>query len=264
MALRRSAEMNATSRTDELAFRALAEIIAITSDQDARIIGGHMVALLMAAFPVPDVAARRTRDADTAITNELAGSGVLHDRLLARGWSSTSGNNYIRRADGLAPSGKPAPEMSVDLLVPSYDGQFRPALHGDRAFDSAPGLDLALAAEPIEIAARVRLLNGTTMEFTARVPTVEIALIIKSYAYRLRLLDRDVEDIYRLLEIVDAYPAEAIGGWRLDQPGVRGYRGDAKVLLNQLAGRARQLRTADIPHGRLAVLIAGHVHSPEG
>ena len=183
MVVKRSAEIAATSRADDLALRALAEIVAITSDENVRIVGGQMVALLMAAFLVPGISPQRTRDADTAITTELAGSGVLHDRLIAHGWAATSGNNYVRLVHELTVPGQPAPELSVDLLVPSLDARFRPALHGGRVFDSAPGLAPALASEPIEIAARIELLSNTTMEFVARVPTVEMAVVIKAFAY---------------------------------------------------------------------------------
>lgn len=147
--------------------------------------------------------------------------------------------------------------------MPSLDARFRPALHGGRAFDSAPGLAPALASEPIQIAARIRLLGNTTMEIVARVPTVEIALVIKAFAYASRGVDRDIEDIYRLLEIVDAYPAEAIGGWRLDELDLRGSRRDAAIHLHELGRQTRRLRTADVPGARLAALIAGHLHSPD-
>ncbi len=55
MVVKRSAGIAATSRADDLALRALAEIAAITSDENVRIVGGQMVALLMAAFPVPGI-----------------------------------------------------------------------------------------------------------------------------------------------------------------------------------------------------------------
>lgn len=97
MVLRRRAELVATSRADELSFQALADVAEITSDQNVRIIGGQMTSLLLTAFPVPGVPARRTRDADTAITTELAGSGVLHHRLVARGYTATAGNSYRPR-----------------------------------------------------------------------------------------------------------------------------------------------------------------------
>jgi hypothetical protein len=116
--LKRRAELAATSRADDLALRALSEIVEITGDENIRIVGGQMVSLLLAAFPVAGIATRRTRDADAAITTELAGSGVLHDRLVARGWAPTAGNHYVRPVPELSISGRAAPELSVDLLVP--------------------------------------------------------------------------------------------------------------------------------------------------
>jgi hypothetical protein len=71
--VKRTVEIAATSRADDLALRALAEIVAITTGENVRIVGGQMVALLMAAFPVPGISPRRTRDADTAII-----AGHLH------------------------------------------------------------------------------------------------------------------------------------------------------------------------------------------
>jgi len=121
--LKRRAELDATSRADDLALRALAEIVEITGDENVRIVGGQMVSLLLAAFPVAGIAARRTRDADAAITTELASSGVLHDRLVARGWAASAGNHYVRPVPELRISGRVAPELSVDLLVPSLRDQ---------------------------------------------------------------------------------------------------------------------------------------------
>lgn len=67
MAVRGRAELVATSRADDLSLRALADIAELTTDENARIVGGQMVSLLLTAFPVPGVAAllhelaRRTR-----------------------------------------------------------------------------------------------------------------------------------------------------------------------------------------------------------
>jgi hypothetical protein len=70
--IRRRVELAATAYADELALRSLAEITAITADQDVRIIGGQLASLLLTAFPVSGIDLRRTRDADAAITTELA------------------------------------------------------------------------------------------------------------------------------------------------------------------------------------------------
>ena len=110
--MRRRVEVVAAASADELSLRALTEIATITADQNVRIIGGQMVSLLLAAYPVPGIGARRTRDADTAITTELAGSGILHDRLLGHGYTATGGNSYAR----------PVPDLSaqVEQNIDSY------------------------------------------------------------------------------------------------------------------------------------------------
>jgi hypothetical protein len=258
----RRVELAATAYADELVLRSLAEITAITADQDVRIIGGQMASLLLTAFPVSGIDVRRTRDTDAAITTELAGSGVIHQRLLDHGYSATSGNSYARPVPDLAVVGGPVPELAVDLLVPSLDGRFRSQEHGGRAFDSAPGLAPALAAEPITIDTRARLLDGDVLEFIVRVPTVELALVIKALSYGSRLQVRDVEDIYRLLEIVNAYPPDEIGGWRLRETPLRASRRDAAVHLHELARRSRHLSDLYVPVARLATLIASSVGKP--
>ena len=66
--MKRSAEIAATSRADDLALRALAEIVAITSDENVRIVGGQMVALLMAAFPVPGISRSEEHTSELPVT----------------------------------------------------------------------------------------------------------------------------------------------------------------------------------------------------
>jgi hypothetical protein len=259
MALTRRAELVATSRADDLALRALADVAAITRDEDARIVGGHMVALLITAFPAAGLAGRRTNDADAAITVELAGSGILHERLTTIGYTATAGNSYGRVIPELATELDPEPTLSVDLLVPSLDGRFRPTRLGERAFDAAPGLAPALAAEPIVIDAGITLLDGSVREFPVSVPTVEFALVIKAIAYGSRGEYRDVEDIYCLLEIAASHDPVEIGGWNLDGNGLTGARGDAATHLHSLARASRRLRGGDVPIPRLAALIAERV-----
>ncbi|WP_426510030.1 hypothetical protein ACPPVO_04575 [Dactylosporangium sp. McL0621] len=259
MDIRRRVELVATAYADELSIRSLAEIGTITADQNVRIIGGQMTALLLTAFPVPGIAVRRTRDIDAGITAELAGSGVIHQRLLDHGYAATSGNSYTRPLPDLAVAGGPVPELAVDLLIPSLDGRFRSQEHGGRAFDAAPGLAPALAADPIVIDVGGRMLNGARLEFSVPVPTVELALVIKALAYGSRLQARDAEDIYRLLEIINLYPAGEIGGRRLHETPLRASRRDAAVHLHELARRSRRRSDLDVPAARLATLIAALV-----
>lgn len=263
MGITRRAELVATTYADELSVRSLAEISAIIADQNVRIIGGQMSSLLLTGFPVPGVALRRTRDTDAAITTELAGSGIIHQRLLERGYTASAGNSYTRPVPDLVAPGSPVPELAVDLLIPSLDGRFKPEEYGGRAFDSAPGLAAALAADPIVIDVGARILDGTVLTFSTPVPTVELALVIKALAYGSRLHARDVEDIYRLLEIADAYPATDIGGWRMRENPLRASRRDAAVHLHRLARANRRLTIPDVPPARLATLIAAQISWPD-
>jgi len=109
----------------------------------------------------------------------------------------------------------------------------------------------------------VPLLDGTRLTFAARVPTVEMAVVIKAYAYASRRLGRDAEDVHRLLEIVEGYPPDAIGGWRLDAAAIQGSRRDAAALLRDLERQSRRLPNVDFPAARLATLIAQHVREQE-
>jgi hypothetical protein len=258
----RRAELVATSRADDLSLRALADVAHITVDDNARVVGGQMTALLLTAFPVAGLDPRRTRDADAAVTTELAGAGLLHDRLVELGYSATSGNSYSKAVPELAAPDAPAPQQSVDLLVPSLDGRFHSSEHGGRAFDAAPGLALALASAPIVIDVGATLLDGTLLEFTGRVPTVEVALIIKALAYASRQQARDIEDIYRLLEIAENYADDEIGGWRLSDADLAGSRRDAAAALHDLARDRRRLSRVDVPAARLAILTAALVTRP--
>jgi hypothetical protein len=255
----RHAELVATSRADDLSLRALADVAHITAEDNARVVGGQMTALLLTAFPVAGVDPRRTRDADAAVTTELAGAGLLHDRLIELGYSATSGNSYSKAVPELAAPDTLAPEQSVDLLVPSLDGRFHSSEHGGRAFDAAPGLALALAAPPIVIDVGATLLDGTLIEFTARVPTVEVALIIKALTYASRQQDRDVEDIYRLLEIADSYADDEIGAWRLSDADLIGSRRDSAAALHALVRDRLRLKRVEVPAARLAILTAALV-----
>lgn len=258
----RRAELIATSRADDLSLRALADVAHITVEDNARVVGGQMTSLLLTAFPVAGVDPRRTRDADTAVTTELAGTGLLHDRLIDLGYSATSGNSYSKAVPDLATPGTRPPEQSVDLLVPSLDGRFHSSEHGGRAFDAAPGLALALAAAPIVIDVVATLLDGTMLEFTARVPTVEIAIVVKALTYGSRQQDRDIEDIYRLLEIAHSYSDEEIGEWRLGDAELVGARRDSASALHALARDRRRLGRVDVPAARLATLTAALVTRP--
>lgn len=254
----------ATSRADDVAYRALRDIATLTADfEDARIIGGHMTSLLLHAFPVDGVDARRTADADAAVSTEVAASGSMHDLLLGAGYVATSGNHYeLKESEQLT--------RAVDLLVPARDAVFRTEVIGDRGFDATPGLGLALAAPPITIDGTVLLTDGQTLTFTARVPPVEHAVVLKAYALRDRRKAKDLADLYRLLMIARAHQEDPapIGGWKLARSPATGSRLDAATALHAVADRAPQAQMrglfdeALVTPERFAFLVRTHIARP--
>lgn len=50
-------------------------------------------------------------------------------------------------------------------------------------------------------------------------------------------------DLSNLLHIVEAHGPEVVGGWRLNEQGITGARGDAVVILSDLASKVRSGRS---------------------
>lgn len=254
MTAARSCVIPATSAADDLAFESLRDAVRATADMDeARIVGGHMSGLLLAAFPSADLEPRRTNDADAGISVEVAGGFRVHERLAAADYVEDGGNRLVRG------------DRAIDLLVPSDSGQFRPKLIAERAYDSAPGLRLALSSPPLTIDLTVVYRDDTDDRFDVRVPPVEIAVVLKAYAAGTRDEARDVTDLHHLLSIRHAHDPADIGGWQLDADPLSGSRGDAAAHLHRLADRAHRdprMAEAEVPPGRFAALVREYVHRP--
>lgn len=249
-----TAHLVAAGPEDEAAIESLRDIAGILeAHHDTVIVGGHMVSVLAAAFPSEGVLERRTGDADAGIPVELASSGRIHDALIALGYAGATGNRYVKERS-------PDPKPTIDLLIPSRDGRFRPQVVGGRAFDAAPGLALALHRSlPVNVHATTRHLGAVS--FGLSVPSVEIAVILKAYGWSDRLAQKDVVDLSNLLHILDRHGADAVGGWRLNRPALTGARLDAARRLHRLAGMAEigRLRRSAIDPRKLVVLIRRHV-----
>jgi hypothetical protein len=173
--IRRPAITASTSNADDAAYRALRDVAEATDGiEDARIVGGQMVGLLATAFPTAASIIRRTADADTAVSTQVAASGALHSAFTGVGYEATSGNRY-ESDDGRA----------IDVLVPS-DDRFHQVEFGGRGFDAMPGLRLTLAADPIVLDIDVTLMEGARLQFVIKVPPVEHALILKALTIRSR------------------------------------------------------------------------------
>ncbi|MFW3112312.1 hypothetical protein MHAE_00935 [Mycobacterium haemophilum DSM 44634] len=214
--------MACTAVADDNGMRALRDVAAVADDIEYRVIGGHMVRLLRHVYNVPGIP-RLTSDADTGIDVNVASTGDLHDRLTALGYIAECGNRYERG------------EQAVDLLVPTAAKPGKRII-GERAFDGAPGLRMALALPPIEVAVTARLTDGDMIEFEVPVPDVEAAFVLKMLARTVRDSKRDLQDIETLLEIVASQPEYRASPWRLDDPKITkaGERSDAARVAAQM------------------------------
>lgn len=231
-----------TAVADDNGMRALHDVFTVAADLDYRVIGGHMVRLLRHVYDVPGIP-RVTSDADTGIDEQVAVAGDLHDQLTALGYTDTSGSRYELGG------------QAVDLLVPTEAKAGKRYL-GERAFDGAPGLRLALASPPIQVAVTARLTDGTYLEFEVPLPDVEAAFVMKMLAWTVRHSDRDVKDIETMLEIVASQPKYRASPWRMHDPAVTkfGERKDAA----RAAGRMIVSPPRLVP-ARVRVLLRQHV-----
>jgi hypothetical protein len=225
--------------------RALRDVATATDDAEYRVIGGHMVRLLRHVYNVPG-APRLTADADTGIDVNVASNERLHDQLTRLGYTPECGNRYVRG------------EQAIDLLVPAGATPGKQII-GDRAFDGAPGLRLALALNPIRVAVSARLTDGGMISFEIPVPDIEAAFVLKMLARTVRTSKSDLQDIETLLEIVATQPEYLAAGWRMDDPNLvrSGERGDAaREAARMFSGPPRAVPA------RIRALLARHVALP--
>lgn len=220
--------MVSTSRQQDLAYLALADVAAVSVDLrlDYRIVGGNAVSLLVAAFDVRDVPDRETADADVAAEFDMLAKPELLVRLAALGYSQDDGSRLSRPLTGAERgayvgdgTASVAPEIDalrpmIDFMAPSLSGHHQPNQPaGDLTVDAFPGISLGLAQPSVRVSFDVRLTTG--MEFTVAVPLPSplSALCIKLLAYRGRASRKDAVDIWRLLAVCRA-AGVAPGDWK--------------------------------------------------
>lgn len=234
-----------TAAADDNGMRALHDVATVANGIEYLVIGGHMVRLLRHIYNVPGIP-RATSDADTGISVDVASTGDLHDRLIALGYEAEYGNRYERG------------EQAVDLLVPAAARPGKQII-GERAFDGAPGLRVALALPPIQVAVAARLTTGDMIEFEVPVPDVEAAFVLKMLVRNVRDTQRDLLDIETLLDIVASQPEYLASPWRMDDPAITkaGERGDAARVAAQMIASP----PTRVP-ARVRALLRRHVAVP--
>lgn len=192
-----------------------------------------MVQLLLTSFPTPGTIERRTADADGGIPPQVAASGELHHALVDRRYSATppGGNRYIRELET-------GDELVIDLLVQDQFSDGQPVTIGEFTLDSTPALLIPLSQDPIVIDVAALLTCGEELAFTTKVPTVEGAVILKSFAWQARREPRDAVDLYNLLLVAREHRT-SIGEWQLDTAPLTGTRRDAARGIQSVARAAR-------------------------
>ncbi|MFJ4029432.1 hypothetical protein ACIPWF_19135 [Paenarthrobacter sp. NPDC089989] len=250
------------SNAANLGYRALADIAEAAAGLDHdqyRIVGGHMVQLLLHVYPTDAAMQRSTADADAGIQRATAAGQALHDRLLVQGYEQAKGNHYIRRhADQ---------QTEIDLLVPR-SGTGKTEILNGRRFDAIPGLGFALSSTSyLTVEATVQLFQGGSLRFTVPVPDVEAALILKALAWKSRKADKDLADISTLMEIVHEHK-DALNKWGYseDRLAATGSRKDAAAALHEIVAQAEARRIRAFKGlqsaAKLSLLIRKHIPVP--
>ncbi|MEU2613001.1 hypothetical protein ABZ570_15685 [Micromonospora sp. NPDC007271] len=194
-----------TSRAADAGFLALADLSSIAAALvlDHRIVGGHMVTLLIAAHGVAgQVPVRETLDADFAALPAVIADPRLPRALAERGYQrGDAANRFIRSHH----DNRGSLDLVVDILAPSFESRLVPnQRHGDLIVDEVPGLILALHRPARVLHLEVRLTNADTLRMQVALPDVTSALCLKALAYRGRFAAKDAVDLWRLLHAAHA------------------------------------------------------------
>ncbi|MFD7309089.1 hypothetical protein [Promicromonospora sp. NPDC059942] len=201
-------QLTSSSAATDGAWLAAADVAAISAalGVEYRLVGGIATTLLTHVHGVADrVPARETADADMGVSTSVCADPRLPEALSRLGYTREDGSRFARDA--------PGERRVIDVLVPSYLGKHEPNQElGSLVVDAVPGLSLALALPATEVVLTAHLSSGSTVELSLLLPDVRAALVLKAYAYRERLTDRDAVDIWRLLESAES-AGLGVGDW---------------------------------------------------
>lgn len=200
----------ATSVLDDVGFVALADIAAVARDVPYRVIGGHMVTLLVARHRLGGDLYRATGDADLGVPPVAVSDATLVDAILRRGYVPVAGNRFRRTLSDLPsldlPGTQPERAALIDVLVPAYTSRARvDRRFGDHLVTTeVPGLATALRRPPVVLSVEMRRLNGEVLLVDLAVPDEVAALVLKAAATNVRDRSTDHVDLWRCLEVAYA------------------------------------------------------------
>ncbi|MEI8240978.1 MAG: hypothetical protein WCI22_16305 [Actinomycetota bacterium] len=192
---------------DDVGFVALRDLGRVVAGDNYRIIGGHMVMMLVARWALGPDLYRQTQDTDLGVPPTAVANPVIIDRLTALGYERRAGNRFARPMSDipiwLIGAEAPKPEAVVDILVPSYTSRLRQNRRfGDHLVTTeVPGLASALQNPAIEMSLELHRLNGDLLDVEVSVADEVSALVLKAHATTVRSKATDVVDIWRCLEV---------------------------------------------------------------
>ncbi len=175
--------LTSSSRSEDAGYQALTDVAAVARElgADYRLVGGHMVSILVALHGVTGVPHRETNDADLGAAFSVIADQRLIDTLTDLGYRRPGASNRFVRPieDNL--------DAVIDVLAPSYTGRHEPNQHhGSLVVDEIPGLANALATPPVVVEIEGRLCTGVTLRTTTSLPSPLPALCLKALAWRSR------------------------------------------------------------------------------
>lgn len=198
----------ATSVTDDLGFVAMDDVSSALSevgDVESRLIGGHMVTLLVQRWALGRDLYRETQDADLGVPPIAVKDGRLIQLLRNRGYERITGNTYAKAVNDIPSSveGEGERSASVDLLVPAYTSRPRDniKISEDLTTTEVPGLAEALTRAGIDVSLDLQRLNGQGLSAELTLPDEASAVSLKALAWHQRGASKDAVDLWRTLEV---------------------------------------------------------------
>lgn len=244
-----NAMLSSLSAAMDGGFTAIHDVSSALSEvgaaEDYRLIGGVSVMLHVQRLEL-DLPLRATGDADFGVPPHVLRRPDLIDAIEAIGYRKVLGNRWERRLDDRRVA-------AVDLLIPTYRTRARDTVEvGDVVTTEVPGLAEALRRPGIQLDARLRLTDGSTLSVNVVIPDPVGTIAMKTLVRSARNDARDVDDLWRCLEVA---AAEGVQPSDFDDPSLDRIRdelwrqlGPDGVALPLLAGdlqpeAAARLRT---------------------
>lgn len=249
--------VHALSIADALGYRGQKSVSdAMGGETDYRLVGGHMVRLLLHVYPTPAAILRSTLDADAALGSVEVVSTLSHE-LVDRKFIKQGGNLFYQELGD-----DHRIEINVIMSREGPTSGIRPvAIPGVGQVDTLPELRFALMVPGLVLDVQADLGGGEVIEYRTQVPDIEAAVVLKAHSWKERRSEKDLTDLHSLLEIREAHPDTS---WGLSQSDLIGFRRDTAAILRGLSERVVRKNVAfPVPRYlnrlRFAALIAKHV-----